>query len=237
MTLWEHLGELRKRLMISVLAIIIFGVICYINWEFILKLLIKPAGNRELVYLNLMEPFMARFKVATWGGFLLAFPIVIYQILAFILPGLEKREKVFLIIMSFLMFVLFFTGIYFGYTYVLTIGINWLESQGAGLIKANLTVSQYVSFIGLFLFAFGACFQTPVVVVFLAKIGAVKPIQLVKQWRVAVIVILLFSAIATPDWSPVTMVLMAVPMTTLYILGVILAFIFAPRKKKDLAEV
>lgn len=234
MTLWEHFGELRKRLLLSFIAIAIFSILCYTYWDILLYLLKKPTGGQNFVYLSYMEPFVARFKLALWGGFLLSFPFVLYQVMAFIVPGLKKSEKRFLVLAAFLMVLLFYSGIYFGYRFVLSVGIKWLESQGAGLLTPNLTISQFISFVGLFLLAFGACFETPLVVVILARIGAVRPIQLIKQWRMAIVIILVVSAVVTPDWSPVTMGLMAVPMLALYILGVILAFIFAPRKRKKI---
>lgn len=232
MSLWDHLHELRKRLILSSICVIVFGIICYIYWSFLLGILLKPAGGRELVYLNVMEPFVARFKLAMWGGFLLGFPFVLYQILAFVAPGLTKKEKRFFIIISFFLMILFYGGVYFGYKYVVGIGIKWLEAQGAGIVKSNLTVSEYISFIGLFLLAFGLAFETPLVVVFLTHFGLVSPVALIKQWRIATVIILLFAAIITPDWSPVTMGLMAAPIMGLYILGIALSFIFAPRKKK-----
>ncbi len=237
MTLWEHFGELRKRIVLSLIALTIFSAISYYYWPVLLELLTRPAGMKDkLVYLNLMEPFVSRFKLALWTGFLISFPFILYQVMAFVLPGLKRAEKSFIFVMSFFMVILFFGGVYFGYEYVLGVGIKWLEAQGAGLIKANLTVSEYISFTGLFLLAFGASFETPVITVILVRIGVVRPIQLIKQWRIAIVVILLFSAIATPDWSPVTMGLMAIPMFALYILGIMLSFIFAPRRKKELQE-
>jgi sec-independent protein translocase protein TatC len=236
MNLLEHLAELRKRLILCFVCVIILGSICYAYWDILLNLLLKPAGNRNLIYLSIMEPFMARFKLAVWGGFLLGFPYILYQGLAFIVPGLNKREKGFVIVMSFFMITLFYGGMYFGYTNVLAVGITWLEGQGDGLIKANLAVSQYISFTSLFLLAFGVSFETPVIVVILAKLGVVRPITLIKQWRIALVVILLVAAIITPDWSPITMALMAAPMMALYTLGVGLSFIFAPRRKKELQE-
>ncbi len=237
MTLWEHFGELRKRIILSLIALIIASTLSYYYWPLLLELLTRPADIKDkLVYLNLMEPFVSRFKLALWAGFLISFPLILYQVMAFVVPGLKRAEKGFIIVMSFFMIILFFGGVYFGYEYILGVGITWLEAQGAGLIRANLTVSQYISFVGLFLLAFGVSFETPVVVVILVRLGVVRPIQLVKHWRIAIVAILLFSAIATPDWSPITMGLMAIPMFGLYILGVILSFIFAPRKKKELQQ-
>ncbi len=235
MTFWDHLEELRKRLFLSVLVILVFTAVCYNYWDVLLKLLLKPAGHRELVYLNITEPFVARFKLAMWGGFLFAFPFVLYQVLAFIIPGLNRKEKIFSLVMVIFMVILFYGGVYFGYKYILKIGITWLESQGSDLLKANLSVTQYISFVGLFLLAFGVSFETPAVVVFLTKLGLVKPKTLLTQWRVALVVILITSAVITPDWSPMTMTLMAIPMTLLYLLGVVLSFVFAPRKKADLS--
>ncbi|TET53777.1 MAG: twin-arginine translocase subunit TatC [Actinobacteria bacterium] len=228
---WDHVSEARKRLLLSSIIVLVLGSVCYVYWEFLYSIIAKPAGVQKFISISVMEPFSARFKLALWGGFLLGFPFILYQLLAFIVPGLTKREKRFLIVMALFMVALFYGGIYFGYTYVLAIAIRWLEAQGAGLITPYLTISQYISFIGLFLLAFGISFETPVIIVVLVRVGVVRPITLIKQWRVVVIIILLAAAILTPDWSPVTMGIMALPMLVLYILGVGLSFIFAPKKR------
>lgn len=223
MSIIEHLEELRRRIIISVIAICVGASICYAYWEPLLKVITKPLGNHKLFYHTVMEPFVGRFRVAIFAGIFLAFPIILYQVLVFIAPALKGKEKRFLYPTLGLMIILFVCGVVFGYHFVLPVGVNWLISQGGGMLEAVLSFDKYIAFASLFLLAFGIGFETPVLILLLVKLGAVTPQGLRRQWRVAYIVILFIAAIITPDWSPVTMGLMALPMIALYELSILLS--------------
>jgi sec-independent protein translocase protein TatC len=139
---------------------------------------------------------------------------------------MKSKEKRFVYPILVLMIIFFVCGVVFGYYYLLPISIKWLFSQGEGLLSPMITFDRYINFVGLFLLAFGAGFQTPIVILFLTKIGAVSPKTLRKNWRVAYVVILTIAAIITPDWSPITMIVMAIPMIMLYELSLILTRFF-----------
>lgn len=223
MTIVQHLEELRRRIIISFVAIFITAPFCYFYAFRILRILMRPAGKITLVYLSPIEPFLARFKIALWSGFFLAFPVILYQALAFVSPALQKKERKFIFPVIFGLIILFVSGAVFGYLYIMPVGLKWLLGQAGGVLKANLTVSMYVSFASLFLLAFGVSFETPLVILLLVKLGVVTPQRLRSNWRFAYMIILIVAAIITPDWSPVTMGIMAVPMIILYELSVLLS--------------
>ncbi len=176
--------------------------------------------------MSVMEPFIGRFRIAIFAGIFIAFPILLYQTLAFSAPAMKSKEKRFVYPMLVLMIILFICGVIFGYYYLLPVSVKWLFGQGEGQLSPVITFDKYVNFVGLFLLAMGVGFETPLIILFLTKIGAVSTKTLRKNWRVAYIVILTIAAIITPDWSPITMAVMAIPMIILYELSIILSRFF-----------
>lgn len=224
MTLIEHLEELRRCIIKSVIAVLIGASACYAYWKPIFELAKKPLGKDKLIYVtSVMESFVGRFRVAIFAGLLLAFPIILYQVLSFMAPALKSKEKKFLYPVLGLLIVLFVIGVAFGYHFVLPVGMEWLIGQGEGELQLIITFDKYIAFVSLFLLAFGIGFETPLVILLLVKVGVVTPKTLRKNWRIAYVVILFIAAIITPDWSPITMGLMAVPMILLYELSILLA--------------
>lgn len=231
MSFLDHLEELRQRIIRVLIAVVITAAVSFYFAFDILDLLIKPAGDIKLVYLSPLEPFMVKFKIALWAGVFLAFPVILYQILAFIVPGLKHKERKVIYPAIAGLVVLFAVGVVFGYVLVMPVGIRWLLGQAGDVLAPNLTANTYVSFAGLFLMAFGASFEMPMFVLLLIFLGVLSPQTLRKQWRVAYILILVAAAMLTPDWSPVTMGIMAAPMIILYEISVILGR-FIVRKRE-----
>ncbi|RJQ33347.1 MAG: twin-arginine translocase subunit TatC [Actinobacteria bacterium] len=226
MSLMGHLEELRLRIIKIVLALIIAASVCYAFFDELLKIILIPLGNQKLVYLTVTEPFIARFKLGFMAALVVCLPIIIYQVLAFLAPGLDRREKKYLFFSVLLIVPLFTCGAVFGYYVVLPVGIKWLLAQSGPHLKQNLTVSNYISFSLLFLLSFGLTFETPVIVWMLSKLNIVTHKTLLRNWRIALVSILFIAAFITPDWSPVTMMLVAAPAFVLYFLGIILARFF-----------
>jgi sec-independent protein translocase protein TatC len=199
----------------------------------LLKILLKPAGDLHLVFLAPLEPFMVKVKVAFFAGLSLALPVILYQILAFASPGLKKKEKkmVFPIIVA--MIILFAGGVAFGYKFIMPISTAWLLDQAGDIMKASVSASNYVTFAGWFLIGFGISFETPLFILLMVRLGIISPERLRGSWRYAIIIILLISAVITPDWSPITMAVMAGPMLLFYILSCFLAGIVAPKPKPE----
>lgn len=223
MSFLDHLDELRRRLLVCIIAVLVGGAVCWFFAYQILDILTRPVGGLELHYLGIMEPFMAKFKIAVFAGICLAFPIIIYQLLIFVAPALKRKEKKYVYLLLFFLVVLFTGGLSVCYFYVLPLGAQWLLGQAEGKLTQTLTVSQYISFAALFLLAFGVAFETPLVVWTLIKLGVVSPQSLRKNWRIAYIIILIIAAVATPDWSIPPMVILGGSMILLYELSILLA--------------
>ncbi len=218
LTVFEHIDELRSRLTKIVIAVILAGVVGFIFSHDILNILtarLDPKFN--LVYRNIMEPFMARFKLGLIGGLILATPVIFYQLLAFLSPALKGTERRILYPMVFFMVLLFSMGAALGYFIVLPFAWTWLFSQGTELeLIQILTVSDFINFVTLFLFAFGVAFETPLVLAIMMRLGIVKRETLRANWRIAYVVILIVAAMATPDWSLPPMLILGGSMIILY---------------------
>jgi len=222
MSFIDHLDELRKRIIV-VLAVfvVLFGTAYPFN-DFLLEILTRPLENRELVFLDITEPFLVDVKIAFIAAAMVIMPLLVFQIIGFAFPAFSKKVRKRVVPIGIIFFILFYGGIAFSYFLMVPIAVNWLISQGAGL-EQTLSVTRYVSFIGWFLVGAGLIFELPLVLLFLIKIKVLTVAQLRRQWRIVYIVILLLCAIITPDWSPVTMGVLAAPMILLYELALLLA--------------
>lgn len=230
MTYLQHLEELRRRIIVSVIALTAgIGVSWVFAWD-ILNILKRPAGSITLHYLKPMEPFLVRFKLAMFGGVILALPVILFEMMGFVSPALKRREKGLATIVLAMIVVFFAGGVVFGYFYVMPVGIKWLLNIAGEEMTPILSAGEYVSFAGWFMLAFGVSFETPIIIWLLVALGVLSPQQLQQHWRVAVIIILLFAAIVTPDWNPITMMLVAVPMLILYLVSLALARFTARRR-------
>jgi sec-independent protein translocase protein TatC len=220
MSFIEHLEELRRRIIVMFLSLGIAVSVGYIfSWD-ILDFLKHPATKAEiplnLYYQTVLEPFIVRFKIAMYAALVIALPVILFEIIAFITPALRKREKRFMYSALFFIILFFLIGMAFCYIYILPVGLKWLVGQAGGRISPVLMASQYVSLVALLMLAVGLSFETPLVVWLVVRLGIITPQKLHKNWRYAVIITLAFAAIITPDWNPITMLLVAVPMFLLY---------------------
>jgi len=233
MTYLQHLEELRRRIIVCIVAV---GAGCTVSWIFawdILNILKGPAGNITLHYLKPMEPFLVRFKLTLFGGVLLALPVVLFEVLAFLSPALKRKDRSFTIVVMLMILAFFSAGVALGYYFIMPVGITWLLDLAAGQMTPVLSASEYVSFAGWFMLAFGIAFETPIFIWMLVALGVLTPEQLRRQWRYAYIIILLFAAVITPDWNPITMLMVAVPMVLLYEMSILLARFTVGKRKQE----
>ncbi len=232
MTYLQHLEELRRRIIVSVIALVVAGAVAWIfAWD-ILAIIKRPAGDVALHYMGPMEPFLVRFKLALFGGLLLALPVILFEILGFLSPALKRKEQTYTVGVMLMIVAFFVAGVVFGYTFIMPPGIRWLLGVAGTQMSPILSAGQYVNFAGLFMLGLGVSFETPVIIWLLVALGVLTPEQLRKHWRGALIVILLVASIVTPDWSPVTMTLVAVPMLGLYVTSIFLAWATTRRRRK-----
>jgi sec-independent protein translocase protein TatC len=222
MTFIDHLEELRKRIIVVLAVFVVLFGTAYPFHDELLGVLTRPLENKELVFLDITEPFLVNIKISFIAAVMVIMPLLVFQIIGFAFPAFSKKIRRRVIPIGILFFILFYGGIAFSYFLMTPIAVKWLLSQGAELTQ-TLSVTRYVSFIGWFLVGAGLVFEMPLVLVFLIKIDILTIPQLRRQWRIVYIVILVICAIITPDWSPVTMGVLAAPMILLYELALLLA--------------
>ena len=175
MTYLQHLEELRRRIIVGALAL---GVAFAVGWIFawdILDILKKPAGALRLYYMTPMEPFMVRFKLAMFGAVILALPVILFEILAFVSPALKRKEKSYTFLVLVLIVAFFAVGVVFGYKVIMPPGIAWLMNVAKGQMSSVMSASSYVNFSGWFMLGLGVSFETPVFIWMLVALGVVKP--------------------------------------------------------------
>ncbi|HEY5531835.1 MAG TPA: twin-arginine translocase subunit TatC [Candidatus Anoxymicrobiaceae bacterium] len=237
MTYLQHLEELRRRIIVSAIALgVAFAVAWIFAWD-ILTILKAPAGTITLNYMTPMEPFLVRFKLALFGAVVLAIPVVLFEILSFASPALKAKERRYTVGVMVMIVAFFAVGVIFGYRVIMPPGLRWLFGVAGTQMKPVLSASQYVTFMGWFMIGLGVSFETPVFIWMLVALGVVTPEQLTKQWRWAIIIILIVASVITPDWSPVTMTLVAIPMGILYIVSIALAKLTTRKRRAAAAAI
>jgi sec-independent protein translocase protein TatC len=229
MSLVEHLTELRYRLIVSIVAIAAGGVIGWFLFDRVIDLLLHPycdywrtvpAARRptkecSLFFFGALEPAVIKFKLVGFMGLFFALPIVLYQLWAFIVPGLTKRERrlgIPFVVSSVLLFVL---GALFAY-WTLPKALAFLLGFAGRQIAPLLTADRFLSFVMLVALSFGIAFEFPIVLVFLLAAGVLSTAQLRSWRRGAILFIAIFAAIITPSSDPYTMLAMTIPMVLFY---------------------
>ncbi|MCC6276919.1 MAG: twin-arginine translocase subunit TatC [Oligoflexia bacterium] len=232
MSITEHLGELRTRL-INVAWILVLGFLAaYFFSERIFDFIrgpivpYLPAGTTGLYFTSPIEKFMAHVKVSFLGGCIITSPLWLYQVWAFIAPGLYRKERSFATGFMFSGVTLFVGGCAFAYYLVLPLAFKFLLGFGGTTDAPMITIGEYLDFIIKFFLAFGFSFEMPVVIVFLGLMGLVTSEQLRKGRRWAVVIIALVSAVVTPP-DAVSMLALMIPLVGLYEVSIVLVRIFA----------
>ncbi len=219
----DHMEELRHRILWSIFALVVTSSLSGALWQPLWELLKKPAGeNVQFLAISVLEPFMFKVKLAVFAGALIAAPFIIYQLVAFVAPALKPHEKRWVYPFVVFLVVLFYSGVVFGYLFVMPPATQWLLDQGMGTMLVYPRVDYYLGYAAILTLGMGACFETPLFIFFLSKLGVVTDKSLLENWRLAIIIILVVAAILTPDWSPVTMAIFAAPMVVLYFLSILL---------------
>lgn len=222
MPLVEHLRELRTRLIISLVAVALGTAVSSPFAERALTILISPL-ERKPQALAVTDTIVQYFKVAVVGGLALAMPVVLYQIIAYLLPALTRREKRFLFLFLPGGSLLFVAGILFGALVALPVSLGFLQNFGESYAEIQYRLQDYVSFVTTLLLALGLGFQTPLVIFALAKMGIVSYATLLKNTRWAFLLTAILAAVLTPTPDPLTMTVVMIPLFVLYLAGVAMA--------------
>jgi sec-independent protein translocase protein TatC len=248
MPLMDHLRELRRRLLIAVLAILAGTIVGWIAYPQVFEFVkqpyidgIAPLLNRRGFDATLVlsggigSAFTFRLKVALVLGLLLSSPVWLWEAWAFVLPALHRNEKRWVYLLTGTGVPLFLGGVTVGYL-VLPKGIHVLVSFAPESIQVLLNLGDYLSFMLRTVLVFGIAAQIPLVVILLNRIGAVSARQLAAARPWTILGIFVFAAIATPSTDPLTMLFLAVPMTVLYLVSEVIARLTDRRKAKSAAS-
>jgi sec-independent protein translocase protein TatC len=240
-TLISHLLELRSRLLKCVVAVlVVFAPLGFYSdrlYTFVAQPLIDklPEGT-SIIATSVVAPFMAPLKLALIGALFLAMPYVLYQVWAFVAPGLYRHEKRFALPMLFSSILLFYGGTAFAYYVVFPLMFKFLTTTTPAGVKMMTDMSSYIDFVVLLFFAFGIAFQVPVATVLLVSTGLVKLETLKKNRGYVLLAIFVIAAFLTPP-DAISQCFMAVPMYLLYEVGILLArFALADREQRRSAE-
>jgi sec-independent protein translocase protein TatC len=234
----DHLEELRKRLVYSILAVAVGTGLCWGYRENIYAVMQKPIMDalrnhnlaEKLVYLNPTDPFNLYLKIAILAGLFLTSPFVLYQVWMFISPGLYRNEKRYVFPFMLSTITLFTLGGYFGYRIAYPRALDFFIGF-SGQFQPMITVGEYTQLFLSIVLGMGLIFEMPILVFFLAFLGIMTPSFMIKNFRYAILVIFILAAIVTPTPDIVNMCVFAAPMLLLYGLSIGVAYIVHPAQR------
>lgn len=240
MSIMEHLRELRVRIVRSLLAVVIGVIVILATYDTVKKFLTQPYRNLcstnpdfncdgSLFALGPLDGFSARMKVAAYGGLILALPVVLWQIWQFIVPALSKKEKRYAVPFISSSVILFAAGGSLAY-WTLDKALEFLISWSGSDVNQAYQITKYISLVTFMMLAFGVGFLSPVLLVFLQLANIVQPRTLIKQWRIAIMLIFVASAAITPSGDPFTLMALSGPLTILYLLSVLVGWLLVRRR-------
>lgn len=227
MTFFEHLDELRRRVIRSALAVLVGMVISLAFTNSVLQYITAHYGQR-LALLEPTDSVVAFFRVALMLGAMLAMPVITYHVFMFVLPGLTRKERRWVFMALPGTTALFLLGVVFTWTYLVPLYIRFLSGFQADIFETVWTADAYITFITAVLFWHGVAFETPVVFYVLARMGMVTARSMLGYWRHAIVAAAVLAAIVTPTIDPVTMTAVMSVLLSLYAISIVLVF-FAVR--------
>lgn len=226
MSVVEHLDELRNRLIVSLLALVVAFIAAYAFHEQLIDLLKEPLPARlqeeGLITLSPTEPFFTTLKVCFWTAIIVAVPVWLYQLYAFVVPAVQDQSRRRMLVIVAGASSLFLAGVAFGYYVVLPVALDFLLNFGDDTFLTQVRAGEYFGFVTTLLLGSGLMFEVPVAMLALARIGVASADLYLRQWRVAIVLIALLAAIL-PGGDPFSMMLLMIPQILLYGLGIVLA--------------
>ncbi|MBI4306275.1 MAG: twin-arginine translocase subunit TatC [Chloroflexi bacterium] len=238
--LLAHLGELKRRLILSVFALIFTTALAFAFHRRILQFLLAPASSHGLnpytgglpVFTDLTELWGAIIKLAVLTGLALASPFFIFQVVRFVGPALRTSEKAYLYTLLPASLLAFAGGVAFGYYVLIPPAVRFLVTFGSDIATPLIRIGSYVNLITMLLFWMGVSFELPIVIFFLTRIGVVTPKFLARNRRWAIILAFVAGAAITPTFDPVNQSLVAGPIIVLYEIGYVLSLLGQRRRKR-----
>ena len=235
-----HIADLRKRLTISTITVVVMFFACFSFYEPILEWMMAPVkhalpAGTSMIAVEIQETFFTAMKVAFFAGFIISLPVIFWQLWLFLAPGLYDHEKKLVVPFVFFATLMFLLGASFAYYIVVPVGFDFLIAFGNSVVSVLPSIGKYVGFFTKLLIGFGIAFELPVITFFLAKIGIVNDQMLKDFFRYAVVLIFIISAILTPP-DVISQVLMAAPLLILYGVSIYIAKVFNPAQKEEEEE-
>ncbi len=243
MSLIEHLEELRRRLVHSIVALIAGFFVAYGFHEKIYGYMQRPITSAltrhhmpaQLVYHNPVDGFNMFLKISFMGGAILASPYILYQVWLFISPGLYQNEKRYIVPFMVATVSLFLAGAYFGYRWVFPGSLDFLLEYSKEF-RPLIEINEYTDLFLTVILGLGISFEMPILIMFLALFGIVSAKWLIKNIRYAIFFIFLIAAIIAPTPDPLTMCVFATPMLVLYLIGILVAYMVHPAQRRKRAQ-
>jgi sec-independent protein translocase protein TatC len=233
----SHLKELRNRILYSAISVALGLVVGMIFGNQIIGILKLPAGNIKLITTTLIEPVSVYFQVSLTAGVILAMPFLVYQLFAFVAPGLTPREKrVIFTILPAIVFM-FLAGVAFAYFIALPPALNFLYHFNSAIAEPLPLLSNYIGIVTRIILVIGLVFETPLIVMALARLGVVSPQWLASKRKWWIVIAFVIAAIVTPTPDPLNQCIVAIPLILLLELGILLArFVYKKREQPTAAS-
>jgi sec-independent protein translocase protein TatC len=219
MAISEHIEEFRQRLIFCFTCILLITIFCFTDVKEIVKIFQAPAIGVKFLQFAPGEYFFASVKIATFCGLLISSPIVLYQLLLYLIPGLTKRERDIVLPVSLGSGVLFIVGLAFSYFFLVPAALKFFISYGSEVVEPFWSFDQYFDFIAVLLFATGLAFQVPAIQVVLGLLGIVSGEKMLSAWKYVIVICTIVAAIITPSTDPVTQILLSLALLSLYLSG------------------
>lgn len=234
MPIMDHIGELRRRIVIILVALAITACFAYLLAPYFVEFLILPVSEYvgDIYVTGAFEGFALKFRVALFMSVLMCSPLIFWEILAFVLPALRPNERRYVIPTFFVAVFLYVLGMVFCYCFCLSPAFQFLTTESISIGQILPQATDYLKYIILFELAFGLAFELPLVVFFLILFNIVSYKKMRANWRIVYVVLLVIAAVVTPDASPVTMGIMFAALVALYELSLASARVALSRKIK-----
>ncbi len=236
MPITSHFSEMRRRLVRSVIAILFFTIVAFVFWEQIFDFMIAPAPEDiNLQSIEVMEMISNIFKVCLTAGLILSMPFLVYQLIAFLSPALNPNEKRYIYYTLPIIAFLFLGGVAFAYFVALPPALGFLFSFGGDVVEIAPRITSYVDIITRMLLAVGLSFETPLILMVLARLGVVSSQWLASKRKIWIIVAFILAAIITPTFDPLNQTIIALPLIVLYEISIWLTKLVQRRPKEEAA--
>jgi sec-independent protein translocase protein TatC len=240
MSIMDHLRELRQRVIRALLAVAVGTIVMLAAYDPVKNWLTRPYRNLcssrpefqcdgSLFALGPLDGFSARLRVCAYGGLVLALPVVLWQVWRFIVPALNKQEKRYAVPFIVSSVILFAAGCSIAY-WTLDKALEFLINFSGSDITEAYRITDYIMLVVMMMLAFGVGFLSPVLLVFLQLVNAVRPQTLIKQWRYALVSIFVVAAVITPSGDPVSLLALAVPLSVLFLISILVGWLLTRKR-------